>query len=161
MRIIITEAQLIKMIENVIDETPSNEFILNSKDVPNKLYHATFERNLESMLQHGIGANSGTQEKMMRNYGEAVYNNDGVFLASDYYDAIEYIANDERRGSDHIAVILVPKKALNLSNLQYDTNNESLMDYLEGGRTEALDKSQFTFFYKGVIDPSKTKLITE
>lgn len=161
MRIIITETQLIKMIENVADETLPNEFILNPKDVPNKLYHATFERNLESMLEYGIGANSNTQEKMMGNYAESIYNNDGVFLASDYYDAIEYVANDERRKSDRIAVILVPKKALDLSNLQYDTNNESLMDYLESGRTDALDKSQFTFFYKGIIDPMKTKLITK
>ena len=159
MKINLTESQLSKMIENIIDGTLSNEFKLDPMDVPNVLYHATFERNLESMLENGIGAKSDIQDKMSGVYDEEAYNSNGVFLASDVDEAIEYIANDERRGDDKVVVIVVPKHALKLTNLQYDTNNQNLLEYLKSNRVEPLYKNEFTFFYKGVIDAMRTKLI--
>lgn len=157
-KIIITETQLYNIIKQTLTES-EDMLTLNPEDVPNVLYHATFERNLESMLENGIGAKSDIQDKMGDYYDEEVFNENGVFLATDIDEAVEYIANDERRGDDKIVVILIPKKAISLSKLIYDTNNQNLLDYLENGRVDSLGKNEFTFFYKGVIDPMRTKLI--
>lgn len=149
MKILITELQLDYIVDN---GEPVNA---NEDDIPEMLFHATFESNLDNMWEFGIGSKRSEQRQMSGGHYLKFYNSDGVFLSSDIDDAIEYVAQDERRGNDRLVVIHIPKSALDLSKLYYDTNNGSMMNFDDDVE---MDPSELTFYYKGVIDPKKTSI---
>lgn len=97
MKILITELQLDYIVDN---GEPVN---VNEDDVPEMLFHSTFEPNLDNMWEFGIGSKRSEQRQMSGGHYLKFYNSDGVFLSSDIDDSIEYVAQDERRGNGSVA----------------------------------------------------------
>lgn len=142
----------------VVDEDSTVK--VREEDIPKYLYHCTFESNLDSIADLGLGAS----RKMMGGdavedgaYGNDLYNGQGTFFTEDPQEAVRYMENDARedRTDNPLVVLRIASSKLNKDNLYYDTNNSETCDYLNGGKKG----SHVTYYYKGVISNPQSKMV--
>lgn len=142
------------------DERVTDEDIISAEseydDLPEYLYHATFYKYLDSIASSGLGNKSKRQNMSGSDYGGGFYSGNGIFLATNPDEALEYVSTDERGEGDDVVLLRIPKSALSKDKIYYDTNNETTNDYLSGDSD--VHKDAVTYFYNDIIEDPQSKV---
>lgn len=126
-----------------------DKFSLLITDIPDALYHATFQQNVNSIMQYGICS----QLKEKRNFD---LSEDGyIYLADtaqEAYSTLEVLSDDlddESKKNDPIVVFQIDLEHFDLEHLIPDHHFDS-------------DEDEFVHYqYKGSIPPQFIKLCDE